>query len=969
MTTAAKEKTVYNASCVFVRQLPFEATSVQLEEFFGAIGPLKSAFVVANKENPGTNKGFGFVTFAVKEDAQKAIDQLKDLPFGVGESRRKLRLELAVRKNTDPSERPPKPEKKKQQPPVTKKNPHPSALESQKKASGSKSTESSSEPSTPRPRESRLVEISKLPEGIDKSHVKHKAKKMGNLVDVVFPVLDQDGVEKKGVAHVKYRQATDAAFAATRLNNHVFKGVTIFAKLVELDSQFRATDPEAAAARDAKKSRLIIRNLNFSTTEKQLKKTFLPHGNILHIDLPQQPSAKDGSMTGRGFAFVQMEHLEDAEKALEKVNGTKIAGRVVAVDWALSKADYARLAAEEAAAAAASTADEDAGEADTKTDGDNDGEADENEEVTGSDNDKEEGDDEEVDEDDHVYPEEDDDEDVEITLDNEVLQEGKAVDSDEGSDVDNDEEQEEKEEVVAKKNKLEANVDEGCTLFVRNLLFESTEEELFARFVTFGKLRYARITKDPQSGKSRGTGFICFYNKADADACMVAYEAAAKSHALFENSLETTPASEEKTKRENNNKNAKKFGKPETSKSMLVPEPSITSAVTAPFILGGRFLNLIVAVTKHESEKLTSKGVKDRRAKDRRHMYLIKEGVIFPNSKEADGILPTELSRRQKSYTERKRLLASNPNLYLSRTRLSIRNLNLKVTEDALKRAGVLSVKRFWEEVKGRKRKGLEEEVLEEDKAEGHKPPGPDRSVKVAKCKIMLDVTKVDPVTKKGRSKGFGFLEFYTHTDALACLRYLNANPRVFKSDGLVYSREELEAIESGEAAPVDESKARRPIVEFTVENRLIASKKAELVEKQRAASKEAKANGVPLTKKVKAADGNKKDEKKKDGGKGAVADKKSKNNGKRQRDEEGDVESSPKKTKKAEAAKNQKRKNDDDADTNGSRKKSTSSVSKGDSNGSAAGKKIKKADKEMQDDQDFTQLLAKYGKGLFGPK
>ena len=38
-----------------------------------------------------------------------------------------------------------------------------------------------------------------------------------------------------------------------------------------------------------------------------------------------------------------------------------------------------------------------------------------------------------------------------------------------------------------------------------------------SRFRAFGPLRYARITLDPASGRSRGTGFACFWNKADAD--------------------------------------------------------------------------------------------------------------------------------------------------------------------------------------------------------------------------------------------------------------------------------------------------------------------------------------------------------------------------------------------------------------------------------------------------------------------
>jgi hypothetical protein len=34
-----------------------------------------------------------------------------------------------------------------------------------------------------------------------------------------------------------------------------------------------------------------------------------------------------------------------------------------------------------------------------------------------------------------------------------------------------------------------------------------------SRFRAFGPLRYARITLDPASGRSRGTGFVCFWNR------------------------------------------------------------------------------------------------------------------------------------------------------------------------------------------------------------------------------------------------------------------------------------------------------------------------------------------------------------------------------------------------------------------------------------------------------------------------
>lgn len=44
------------------------------------------------------------------------------------------------------------------------------------------------------------------------------------------------------------------------------------------------------------------------------------------------------------------------------------------------------------------------------------------------------------------------------------------------------------------------------------------------RFRAYGPLRYARITLDPATDRSRGTGFVCFWNIEDADKVIVQSE-------------------------------------------------------------------------------------------------------------------------------------------------------------------------------------------------------------------------------------------------------------------------------------------------------------------------------------------------------------------------------------------------------------------------------------------------------------
>ena len=65
---------------VFVRSLPYDATDAALEEHFSEVGPVRSAFVVKDRATQ-QGRGFGFVTFALPEDAQQAVSTLSGSLF------------------------------------------------------------------------------------------------------------------------------------------------------------------------------------------------------------------------------------------------------------------------------------------------------------------------------------------------------------------------------------------------------------------------------------------------------------------------------------------------------------------------------------------------------------------------------------------------------------------------------------------------------------------------------------------------------------------------------------------------------------------------------------------------------------------------------------------------------------------------------------------------------------------------
>lgn len=85
-------------STLFISNLPYTATSVDLQTLFSDIAPVRSAFVVLDKET-GKSKGVGYVSFAIKEDAAMAVDHVKN--NGIILDKRMLRVQFADKKVCD----------------------------------------------------------------------------------------------------------------------------------------------------------------------------------------------------------------------------------------------------------------------------------------------------------------------------------------------------------------------------------------------------------------------------------------------------------------------------------------------------------------------------------------------------------------------------------------------------------------------------------------------------------------------------------------------------------------------------------------------------------------------------------------------------------------------------------------------------------------------------------------------------
>lgn len=84
-------------------------------------------------------------------------------------------------------------------------------------------------------------------------------------------------------------------------------------------------------------------------------------------------------------------------------------------------------------------------------------------------------------------------------------------------------------------------------------------------------------------------------------------------------------------------------------------------------------MNVTRAVTRGKAAELT----KERKArggkedKDKRNLYLAKEGLVLSDSTAAHGLSKSDLLKRQKAEAEKKAKL-TNPNYYVSPTRYTV---------------------------------------------------------------------------------------------------------------------------------------------------------------------------------------------------------------------------------------------------------------------------------------------------------
>lgn len=77
-------------------------------------------------------------------------------------------------------------------------------------------------------------------------------------------------------------------------------------------------------------TRIYVGNLSYQTTDAAIRSAFERYGSVSAVHLMTDP----GSGRSRGFAFINMPLLDDADEAIYQMNGSSLQGRRLVVNEA-----------------------------------------------------------------------------------------------------------------------------------------------------------------------------------------------------------------------------------------------------------------------------------------------------------------------------------------------------------------------------------------------------------------------------------------------------------------------------------------------------------------------------------------------------------------------------------------------------------------------------------------------------------
>ncbi|KAH9624705.1 hypothetical protein KSS87_008115 [Heliosperma pusillum] len=146
-------------------------------------------------------------------------------------------------------------------------------------------------------------------------------------------ITDHTTGRSKGYGFVRFGEESELNRAMNELNGAILStrpmrlGAAANKKpaAVQQKAAYQST-PGNPGENDPTNTTVFVGGLDPSVSDDQLKQTFSPYGELIHVKIP----------VGRGCGFVQFANRASAEQALAALNGSQIGGQTVRLSWGRS---------------------------------------------------------------------------------------------------------------------------------------------------------------------------------------------------------------------------------------------------------------------------------------------------------------------------------------------------------------------------------------------------------------------------------------------------------------------------------------------------------------------------------------------------------------------------------------------------------------------------------------------------------
>nr|XP_053776040.1 polyadenylate-binding protein 4 isoform X8 [Desmodus rotundus] len=171
------------------------------------------------------------------------------------------------------------------------------------------------------------VFIKNLDKSIDNKALYDTFSAFGNILSCKV-VCDENGSKGYAFVHFETQEAADKAIE--KMNGMLLNDRKVFV------GRFKSRkEREAELGAKAKEfTNVYIKNFGEEMDDESLKELFSQFGKTLSVKVMRDPNGKS-----KGFGFVSYEKHEDANKAVEEMNGKEISGKVIFVGRAQKKVE------------------------------------------------------------------------------------------------------------------------------------------------------------------------------------------------------------------------------------------------------------------------------------------------------------------------------------------------------------------------------------------------------------------------------------------------------------------------------------------------------------------------------------------------------------------------------------------------------------------------------------------------------